>query len=225
MRRCAAVFTRTMTAKIPSATYSACITTCALYTVAITMSAPTSSTTATVSMNARSRSGSRRPTSASMPSANAVSVDIATPQPCADGLPAFATRKIPIGTTIPPRPASSGRVTRRRCRSSPRSNSRLASSPITKKKNVIRPVLIQPRRSCATPALPIRIDKRVCHTLLYDEVSALTHTSATIVAASRKAALDVSVRMNCRSGGLRLRAQAVRPESGPTSSAVLTYCS
>ena len=51
-----------------------------------------SSTTTTVSMNARSRSGKRGPTSASMPSANAVSVDIATPQPCADGRPALKAR-------------------------------------------------------------------------------------------------------------------------------------
>ena len=48
-----------------------------------------SSTTTTVSMNARSRSGKRGPTSASSPSAKAVSVDIATPQPCADERPAL----------------------------------------------------------------------------------------------------------------------------------------
>ena len=48
-----------------------------------------SSTTTTVSMKARSRSGKRGPTSASRPSANAVSVDIATPQPCADERPAL----------------------------------------------------------------------------------------------------------------------------------------
>ena len=46
-----------------------------------------SSTTTTVSMNARRRSGNRGPTSASRPSAKAVSVDIATPQPCAGERP------------------------------------------------------------------------------------------------------------------------------------------
>ncbi len=48
--------------------------------IAITSSATRSSTTETVSMNARSEFGKRRPTSASIPSANAVSVDIAVPQ-------------------------------------------------------------------------------------------------------------------------------------------------
>jgi len=99
-------------------------------------------------MNARVRSGNRRPTSASMPRANAVSVDIATPQPCADRCPALNARKIATGTTMPQTPVTNGSVTRRRSRSSPMSNSRRASSPTTKKKNVIRPVLIQPRRSC-----------------------------------------------------------------------------
>ena len=58
-----------------------------VYTVPITTSATMSSTTATVSMKARSRSGNRGPTSASIPSAKAVSVDIATPKPCVCGPP------------------------------------------------------------------------------------------------------------------------------------------
>ncbi len=58
----------------------------------MTMSAATSSTTTTVSMNERSRSGKRGPTSVSIPSANAVSVDIAVPQPCAEPWPAFTAR-------------------------------------------------------------------------------------------------------------------------------------
>ena len=94
-------------------------------------------------MNARSRSGKRGPTSASIPSANAVSVDIAAPEPCADGLPAFTARKIATGTTMPPSPAASGSMMRRRSRSSPRSNSRRASSPTTRKKNVISPLFSQ----------------------------------------------------------------------------------
>ena len=49
----------------------------------MTISAITSSTTATVSRKTRSRPGLRRPTTASTPSANAVSVDIAIPQPVA----------------------------------------------------------------------------------------------------------------------------------------------
>jgi hypothetical protein len=109
----------------------------------MTASASTSSTTAIVSMNARRRSGKRGPTSASMPSANAVSVDIAVPQPCAEPFPALAARKIATGTTMPPRPAASGSASRRRSRSSPMSKPRRASRPTTKKKNVIRPLLTQ----------------------------------------------------------------------------------
>ena len=51
-----------------------------------------SSTTAIVSMKARSRAGKRGPTRASSPRANAVSVDIATPQPCAVDWPALKLR-------------------------------------------------------------------------------------------------------------------------------------
>jgi hypothetical protein len=43
-------------------------------------------------MNARRRSGKRGPTSASRPSAKAVSVDIAIPQPLADERPALKAR-------------------------------------------------------------------------------------------------------------------------------------
>jgi hypothetical protein len=46
----------------------------------------------TVSMNARRRSGARRPNSVSNPSANAVSVDIAMPQPSAAELPRLNAR-------------------------------------------------------------------------------------------------------------------------------------
>ena len=63
-----------------------------VYTVAITMSATRSSSTTIVTMNARRRSGKREPNSASSPSAKAVSVDIATAQPCAESLPALKTR-------------------------------------------------------------------------------------------------------------------------------------
>ena len=98
----------------------------------------------TVSMNARRRSGNRGPTSASIPSANAVSVDIAAPQPCADGRPGVHGEEDqrPARPSRRARPAS-GRATRRRSRSSPMSNSRRASSPTTKKKNVISPLFTQ----------------------------------------------------------------------------------
>ena len=132
-------------------------------TIAITTSATRSSTTATVRMNARRLSGKRRPTSASIPSANAVSVDIAAPQPPCIPEPLIA-RKIATGTSIPPIPAVIGSASRRRSRSSPRSNSRRASSPTTKKNSAISPSLTQWRRSWVMPPPPIRIDSVVCHT-------------------------------------------------------------
>src|SRR5216684_1977707 len=119
---------------------------------------------------------------------------------------------MPIGTIIPPTPASSGSVTRRRSRSSPMSNSRRASSPTTMKKNVISPELTQPRRSCAMPRPPRRTESCVPHSVAYDEESMFTQASAMTVAPSSTAALPVSVRGDSLSGVSRLRAQAVRPE-------------
>ena len=63
-----------------------------LYTIAITASATRSSTTKTVSTNTRMRSGMSRPSRASRPSASAVSVDMATPQPCALERPALIAK-------------------------------------------------------------------------------------------------------------------------------------
>ena len=48
-----------------------------------------------------------------------------------------------IAVAIPPIAASTGRAKRLRARSSPRSNSRRASRPTTKKKKVISPLLTQ----------------------------------------------------------------------------------
>ena len=62
---------------------------------------------------------------------------------------------------IPPTAESSGSANRRRSLSSPRSNSRRASRPTTKKKNVISPLLTQWRKSSSTPASPRLIDNFV----------------------------------------------------------------
>jgi hypothetical protein len=72
-------------------------------------------------------------------------VDIVTPQPAAEFRPVLRARKMTTGTVMPPKPASTGSVARRRYRSSPRSNSRRASRPITKKKKVIKPPLTHSR--------------------------------------------------------------------------------
>ena len=63
-------------------------------------------------------------------------------------------RKIATGSTRPPSPAANGTAIRLRSRSSPMSNSRRASRPITRKKKVIRPLFTQPCRSWAMPKLP-----------------------------------------------------------------------
>jgi hypothetical protein len=53
---------------------------------------------------------------------------------------------------------------RQRSRSCPTSSSRLASSPTTRKKNVIRPSLTHRRRSIAIAASPNRIESSAPHT-------------------------------------------------------------
>ena len=92
------------------------------------------------------------------------------------------------------------------------SNSRLASSPTTRKKNVITPSLIQWRRSVESVPPPSRMESVVRHTDSYEcHHGELAHTSAASAAASSTAALPVSVLRKSRTGAARLRAQAVRP--------------
>src|SRR5262245_33102281 len=171
-------------------------------------------------MKARRRSGNRGPTTASSPSAKAVSVDIATPQPCAEPRPTLQARYTAIATAIPPSPASTGSKERRRSRSSPRSSSRLASSPSTKKKNVISPLEIHARRSIERPWSPSATASVVPQTDSYDEASTFTQTSAASAAASRTAAPPVSVRRNDCSGVRRLRTHAVRPVNADAGASV-----
>ena len=90
------------------------------------------------------------------------------------------------------------------------SNSRRASSPITRKKNVIRPLFTQPCRSWDTLTPPSRSDTGVPTPIRTRRASTFAQTSAAIVAASRTAALPVSVARNLLSGVWRLRPQAVR---------------
>jgi hypothetical protein len=92
------------------------------------------------------------------------------------------------------------------------SNSRRASSPNTKKKNVISPLFTHSRRSSDTPVPASRTDSRAPHTASYDDALMLIHTSAATVIATSTAALPVSVRKNTRSGVCRLLAHAVRPD-------------
>ena len=114
---------------------------------------------------------------------------------------------------MPPIAATSGKANLRRSRNSPRSNSRRASSPTTKKKNVIRPLFTHSRRSSDTPQLPRSIESVVPQNESYDDASTFTQTRAATAAASRTAAPPVSVRRNSRSGVWIVRAHAVRPEN------------
>ena len=94
------------------------------------------------------------------------------------------------------------------------SNSRRASRPKTKKKNVIRPLFTHSRRSSDTPAPLSVTDSRAPQTAVYDDASIFTQASAATVMPTSTAALPVSVRRNTRSGVCRFRAHAVRPEKG-----------
>ena len=120
--------------------------------------------TTTVSRNTRSRIVRPRVTRASAPSASAVSVDTATPQPAAPSPPALIARYSAPAVTMPPSPATTGIAIRVRSRSSPRSSSRLASRPTTRKNSVISPSLTQPRRSVASSCPPRTIASRVSQT-------------------------------------------------------------
>jgi hypothetical protein len=94
------------------------------------------------------------------------------------------------------------------------SNSRRASRPKTKKKNVISPLFTHSRRFSETPPPASRTDSRAPQTASYDDASMFTQISAASFMASSTAAPPVSVRRNVRSGVCMLRAHAVRPEKG-----------
>ena len=92
-------------------------------------------------------------------------MDIAIPQPCMEGCPAFATRKMAMATAMPASPTSSGSVSLLRTRSSPTSNSRLASSPTTRKNSAINPEFTNSRTSRDTFQPPTVTDSRVAQNL------------------------------------------------------------
>src|SRR3984957_14414682 len=111
----------------------------------------------------------------------------------------------------PPSAEIAGRAIRRRSRNCPISISRRASRPVTKKKKVIRPSLIQWRRSWDIPLLPIWMDSLVVHKDSYElDQGELAHIKATSTAPKSTAAPPVSVVRKSRTGVARLRAQAVR---------------
>ena len=133
-----------------------------------------SSTTTTVSRNARSRSGKRGPTSASSPSAKAVSVDIATPQPRADGLAGVEGQ---VDRDRPPsrrrRRAAAARAGA--ARAARRGRTRAAPRARRRRRRVISPLLTQSRRSSATPPSPRSIESVVVQTLVGVRVDVHPH--------------------------------------------------
>jgi hypothetical protein len=118
------------------------------------MMPPMSSTIASASSMMRSPNGTRVPTTARTPSANAMSVARGMPQPDAPGLPITMTAKIAAGTTMPPMAPAMGTITRRGSDSSPTTISRLISSPTTKKKITIAASLIQKWRDASRSQMP-----------------------------------------------------------------------
>ena len=106
-----------------------------------------SSTIATLSRNSRAPADTRSPSSASTPTANAMSVAAGIAHPRAPSPPAVSSTKIAIGSTTPPTAAIAGSAAARRSRSSPATSSRLISSPTTRKNTAISPSLTQWCRS------------------------------------------------------------------------------
>ena len=165
-------------------------------------------------MNARRRSGKRGPTSASRPSAKAVSVDIAIPQPCADGRPPLKSEVDRDGHrhAAERRRAAAGRTAaapaarRGRTRGAPRARRRRRRTSSAR----CSPTREGPARSLRPRGRSTASSPRASRTT----ASTFTQTSAAIAAASKTAAPPVSVRRNSRSGVCRLRAHAVRPEIG-----------
>jgi hypothetical protein len=80
--------------------------------MAITVMARMSSTMARVSRNTLAPAGTLEPSTASTPTAKAMSVAMGMPQPRPPSPPTLRSRKIPAGTTTPPTAARTGRQDR-----------------------------------------------------------------------------------------------------------------
>ncbi len=107
----------------------------------MTVIAPMSSMTATPSRKITSDCGTRRPSIATTPSANAMSVAIGMPQPSASAPPPTTRTNSSAGTTMPPTAATRGRIAARRSANSPVTSSRLTSRPMTRKNRAMSPSL------------------------------------------------------------------------------------
>jgi hypothetical protein len=108
----------------------------------MTSTAAMSSTMASAARKTLSPLGALGATIASAPSANAMSVAIAIAQPRDSGPGPITSRKTEAGTTTPPIAATIGSAACRIEESSPARNSRLISSPTSRKNSDINPSLI-----------------------------------------------------------------------------------
>ena len=107
--------------------------------------------------------GTREPSSASTPSANAMSVAIGMPQPELPRPPPTMSAKMAAGRMAPPAAATMGSVAFLTVLSSPTSSSRLISTPTTRKKMAIRPSLIHSSSGLVSTDSPMPTVMGVCH--------------------------------------------------------------
>ena len=172
-----------------------------------------SSTIASVRRNTFSGLGTRDPSSAMTPTANAMSVAIGIPQPSTPSPPRLNTTYRPAGTIIPPRAAIAGIAARLGSASSPSTNSRLISSPTTKKKIAIRPSFTQCSNDSSRWKSPNSISSRSrCQkSAMSFPQPVLASTSALIVAISSTTPPAVSTWMNSRTGRPMRRASVRSP--------------
>ena len=91
----------------------------------------------------------------------------------------------------------------------------MASSPTTRKKNVISPEFTHSRSSSEMPSPPSWIESVVVQTDSYESGHGeFAHSSAATVAPSITTAPPDSVLRKLRTGAARFRAHAVRPLNG-----------
>ena len=130
----------------------------------MTTMAPMSSTMARPRSSTFSSAGTRLPSRASTPSAKATSVAMGMPHPLAPAPPSVEReeqqRRAPPSRRAAP---AAGRAASRGVVSWPLASSCLISRPMTKKNSVIRPSLIQWRRSSVMAWPPRSTVSSVCH--------------------------------------------------------------
>ena len=116
--------------------------------------APMSSTIASVSRKTLSELGTPRPTSATTPTAKAMSVAIGIPQPVEPAPPALKAAYSAAGTAIPPTAAIAGKAAAAGLRKWPATSSCLISRPTTKKNSTINASLIHSSKGLSSTSRP-----------------------------------------------------------------------